>query len=148
MTQPGLSLEAPDLVDAVRSADDERRRRAALAGCRFAVERNGLAQEPAIADALRALTAGAVGDVPERQAVRELTEQLDNAAWAIQERVEAGEASDADYIATFKRARAAAAVEFAFEADAETAAMESLYEAHHATQDLDRLRAEVIAALA
>lgn len=39
MTQPALSLVAPDLVDAASAADHGPRRNGALAACTFAVRR-------------------------------------------------------------------------------------------------------------
>ena len=52
------------------------------------------------------------------------------------------------YAPTFAQARAAAALDFAFAQDSSRAASESLYEAHHAIQDLPALQRAVDEALA
>jgi hypothetical protein len=65
-----LGLVAAHLIDMLRAAGDDHRRRAALAACRFAVEQNDLALDSTIVEALQALVDGAVGYAPERQRVR------------------------------------------------------------------------------
>jgi hypothetical protein len=147
MTQPGLNLVAPDLIEALKAADDSQRHRAAVAAARFALARNNLLEDPTVTKALRALTDGSVGDKAVREAVSRLAEQFDENAWTIQEQVESGQREQQEYLVAFARARAAAALSFALDPDAHRAACEALYEAYHATHDLDALREEARAAL-
>jgi hypothetical protein len=139
MSQPALGQVAPELVNAVRAADNNRRRRATLAACELAVDLNDLRHQTVVVDALRALAEGASGNTSEHAAVNQLVERLDETAWSIQERVEANQVAQEEYLTAFKQARAVAAVAFAFASNSETAALEAMYEAYHATQDVSRL---------
>ena len=68
------------------------------------------------------------------------------AAWDLQDRVEAGQARPADYQVAFAQARAAAAIAFAIERT-DAAALDALYEAYHAIDDHDLFLHEVEAVL-
>lgn len=146
MTQPGLNLIAPDLVELLHGADEAGRRRAAAVACQLALERTGLS-DARVSQARSALAAGRIGDVPERRGIQELTQQLDEAAWDARDRVRSGAATDDEYRRAFARARAAAALASAFEVDALQAALETLYEAHFAMEDLEALKAAVTKSL-
>lgn len=78
--------------------------------------------------------------VPEGNDVRvnlsRVVERLDEIAWLLQDCVEAGTATQAEYEAAFKRARAAHALWFSLELDPLVAATEAAYEAYTATDDL------------
>lgn len=131
----------PRLVRLVRQADDVRRRRAVLAACRLAVERTGLT-DATVAVGLAALEEGRYGDVAERPALLRTVAALDDTAWQAERRAdEGGSAQERDE--AFARARAASAVAAALHVDAERAAAEALYEAHHALLDPAALRAVV-----
>jgi hypothetical protein len=58
---------------------------------------------------VEAAMTGPLGDSPERHALERLTDELDNAAWTVQERVHRGTASRDEYFAAFRRARASSA---------------------------------------
>lgn len=60
---------------------------------------------------------------------------------------EAGQATEAEHLAAFQKARAANAVLAALEADPRAAAFASTYEAYHATNDLPGLRVVILSAL-
>lgn len=64
-----------------------------------------------------------------------LTEGLDEAAWGVQDRVEAGTADKADYVNAFAKARAANAVWYALDPDPLEAAAEATFEASSAIED-------------
>jgi len=116
------------------------------AACRLAIDRSSLI-DVRLAAAERVLAEGRYGEVPERRAVLDLVDELDEVAWDIQARVEAGTALEADYLRAFERARAAAALGFAFEVDSRVAGRQALYEAYHAIHDPDSLRDVVTAAI-
>ena len=85
--------------------------------------------------ALAALRAGRYGDSEERAAVRALADRLDELGWDLKEKVDAGEADQGDYLAAFRKARAATALWFALDPDARTAAIEGAYEGQAAADD-------------
>jgi hypothetical protein len=147
MARSGIGLVDVGLADLLGRVDDAARRRALAAGVRLALDCAGLCDER-LDRAEEVLTAGRLGDGPERADVLALVEELDELAWDLQDRAEAGTASQEQYLHAFARARAAAAAGFAFEGDALVAASEGLYEAHHAVQDLAALRAAIAAAVA
>lgn len=78
--------------------------------------------------------------VPENNHVRvnlsRVVERLDEIAWDLQEGIEDGTATQADYQAAFSRARAAHALWFSLDPDPLVAAKEAAYEAYSATDDL------------
>jgi len=83
--------------------------------------------------------AGRLGDSPVRKDVETLTGELDEAAWTVQDRVDRGLGRQDDYTAAFRKARAAAVWWNALDEDPLRAALEGLYEAHHAIDDADAL---------
>jgi hypothetical protein len=95
--------------------------------------------------ALAALRAGDYGDVHQRATVRALANELDEAAWDLQERLDAGEADHEDHSAAFRRTRAVMSLWFALDSDATVAAIEASYEARAATGDA-AVRREIAAA--
>jgi hypothetical protein len=76
-----------------------------------------------------------------------LVEQLDERAWDIQDRQASGTAADVDYLSAFGLARAASAIWYALDGSALQAAMESVYEAHAASGELETMRALVYTVL-
>jgi hypothetical protein len=136
MTGPGarLKLLDPVLRQVLDDASEPARRRAALTVSKLAVDRAGIT-DPRIGAALERLQGGGYGDSSERSAVQALTEELDEAAWNVQDRVEAGTADKADYVNAFARARAANAVWYALDRDPLEAAAEATYEASAAIGD-------------
>jgi hypothetical protein len=131
-----LSTVAPDLADWLRRQPPERLRKAAVDAALLAVAQTQLT-DPRLDAALTALRGGALGATAERLDVQQLTHELDVVAWTIQETATAGAAS--------RRARAAAAVGCALESDALSAALEGVYEAQAAVEDLDAMRTVVTA---
>jgi hypothetical protein len=128
----------PRLRQALIEASDEARRRVALTVSRLAVSRAGIS-DPRLGAALEQLLRGAYGGSPERSAVRAMTEELDDAAWDIQDRVEVGAADKADYMKAFMTARAVNAVWCALDPDPLAAAVEATYEAAAAIADVESL---------
>jgi hypothetical protein len=139
-----LSTVAPDLADWLRRQPPERLRKAAVDAALLAGAQTQLT-DPRLDAALTALRGGALGATAERLDVQQLTHELDVVAWTIQETATAGAASRQAYSAAFRRARAAAAVGCALESDALSAALEGVYEAQAAVEDLDAMRTVVTA---
>lgn len=134
-----LETIAPDLVEELTQADAATQRRVAAAVAESAVERTNLTADE-LDQAFAAIRAENFGDSPVRTGVQQLTDRLDEEQWAVQERVDEGQATPAEHLAAFSAARAASAVYHALDADPGTAALEALYEANAATDDLEFLR--------
>jgi hypothetical protein len=133
-----LNLVSAELAATVAAGTDAQLRRAILAGARLAAARTHLS-DPRADQAMSALADGVTGSPEERGAIQRLTEELDNVAFDLQDQMETGEATHEQYEEAFLRARAASALDFAFEEDTAHAASESLYEAYHAIDDLPAL---------
>lgn len=129
-----LNTIAPDLVEQLER-EPEPRLRTMAEGVVDAALRDAEIRSETVDSALAALRAGRYGESDERSATKALADELDEAAWDIQERVDAGEAEQEDYLSAFRRARAATALWFALDDDPLTAAMEAAYEARAATDD-------------
>jgi hypothetical protein len=141
----GIALVDSELARLIEGWDGAARRRGLEAGVRLAVGRASLVDERVV-EAWQAIAAGKLGERPERAAIVELVDELDQVAWDVQDEVSKGYARQEEYDEAFTKARAAAAVGYMFEVDARRAALESLYEAHYAIEDLPALRAVVAAA--
>lgn len=141
-----LATIAPDLVASLEHGQPHRLRLVAASAAGLAVERVRLS-DPRLDAALGALREGRLGDTSERTGVQCLAREIDEIAWDAQESAEAGGGPREAYVSAFRKARAAAAVGFALEADALTAALEAVYEAHAAVKDPEALRSVVMTAL-
>jgi hypothetical protein len=119
---------------------------AGLAACRAVVAATGVV-DPRVDAALAAAREGQVGESPEHDAVMELGDELDDAAWTVQEAVDRGLADQADFEAAFARARAVTAVDVLLDGEPD-GPPEAIYEALYATDDVDALRQAVLDALA
>ena len=137
-----LKLLDPMLRQLLHSASEEGRRRAALTVSNLAVDRAEIA-DPRLGAALERLQGGWYGDSPERNALQALVEELDEAAWDVQDRVEAGTADQAAYVKAFVKARTARAVWYALDPDPLAAAAEATYEASAAIEDPEEVRTAV-----
>jgi hypothetical protein len=146
VSDPGIGLVDPGLAALIDNADDLARRRAVAACYRLALERTSLS-DPRLDTAEEALAEERYGAGSALADVLRLVEELDEAAWDIQDLVEVGAAAEADYLRAFERARAAAAVGAAFDADSRSAGRKALYEAYFAIQDPIALRLAVTTAL-
>jgi hypothetical protein len=142
-----LSTVAADLAEQLEPLPATLLRRIAAEAAEFAVARTLLA-DPRLNGALAALRDGVQPSQGERSAVRQLTEELDEAAWDAQDKADEGTLPQQDYLDAFARARAAASVGFASEPDALRAALESVYEAQAAVADIDAVRTALHATLA
>jgi hypothetical protein len=129
-----LTTIAPDLVEELVRCPPDRLRRIAERVAEAAIEGAELSDGRADG-ALAALRAGGFGDTDERASAKTLTDELDEAAWDVQDRVEAGDAEQGEYVAAFRRARAGMSLWFALHADPLVAALESVYEARAALDD-------------
>lgn len=116
-----------ELAEQLRRATPERQQGAASLAARLAREATGLA------------TPDGAGCAELERAVG----RLDERAWDLQDAVESGGASEAHYLAAFRRARAASAARFARCAEPESAALDGVYEAANATESPDQLIAAV-----
>jgi hypothetical protein len=141
-----LSTIAPDLVTSLEGQQPEGLRRVALVVAVLAVRRTRLS-DLRLEAALTALREGRVGETRERTGVECLVQELDEIAWDVREKADAGDGSRESYVFAFRRARAAAAVGFALEADALDAALEAIYEAQAAVKDLEAVQSAAVNAL-
>lgn len=123
-----LSVVAPDLATALSEASLDGCRRVAIAAASFALSESGLDDPDLLAQVAR-LKAGEPPVAEAVQRLDDLVERLDEAAWDLQDQMDAGKVDLTAYLQAFGRARAAAAVAFAFGADARLAALEAVYEA-------------------
>jgi hypothetical protein len=135
-----LSTIAPDLAAWLGHQSRERLRAAAANAAHLAVERTRLT-DPRLDAALTALRNGQFGSMAEQSGVQQLVDELDAAAWNLQDKAEVGAVPHQAYSAAFRRARAAASVGFALGSDALSAALEAVYEARAATADLEAVQA-------
>jgi hypothetical protein len=136
---PRLETIAPDLVEELTQAAPAGQRKVATAAAESAVERTQLAAAE-LDQAFAAVHAEDFGDSPARTGIQQLTDRLDQEQWAVQERLDEGQATPAEHLKAFSAARAASALYYALDADPTTAALEALYEANAATGDLESLR--------
>lgn len=133
--QSRLESLSPELARAVEDASAAQRHDAALAASALAVEQTGL-RNVAVDAALQELRGNGTVDDSRRSELYALVEELDEAYWDTQELVESGSAAGSDALSAFRQARAAASVAFATETGARTAALEGLYEAVAALDDV------------
>jgi hypothetical protein len=132
---PGYRLLEPELRAILDEADTPgKRRQLARTVGRLAVDRTGVA-DPRLTAALACLESGAYGDSPDRVALEALTQELDEVGWRLQERVDAGAASEEEYVKAFTKARATNSVWCALDPDALVAAVEATYEARAALRE-------------
>ncbi len=141
-----LELVAPDLSAQLRESDDASRRAAALAACHLALSRNHLA-EPLVGEALAALEAGSGGGSQLKESLWRVVEKFDTDYFDLQDAADEGKATEPEYVAAFRKARAANALHCALSRSSFEAATESIYEANAAVEDLDALRAVIQDAL-
>ncbi|RZS39042.1 hypothetical protein EV193_104253 [Herbihabitans rhizosphaerae] len=145
MAESRLADVAPELAGALIRADDRRRAAAVHAACAEALRQADLRD----ARTDRVVAALAADETVGAQEVSHLVDELDEAAWDLQDAVEQGIAEQSAYLAAFARARAASALAFAADAgSAHESACEAVYEALHAVTDTDQLHDAVAAALA
>lgn len=137
-----LDSISTELADRLRNTSEEGLRRVATAAGRLGVARI-LISDARIDMALAALDRGELdGDM--RVRLDGLVEELDQAAWEVQQRAHAGRALENDYVTAFAKARAASALACALDVDPKRAAMEAVYEAQAALGDLMPVRNVVL----
>jgi hypothetical protein len=136
-----LGKTANKLARRLDAASEPQLQRVAAAIAQAAVERTGLA-EPAISEALEHLQGSRPPQPALQKRVADLTEQLDEEYFRLKElEDDDDDGPEPRVLATFSKARAAAAVAAALGAVARTAAAEAAYEAIAATDDLAYLTA-------
>ena len=140
-----LASADPELAVRLAVAPTWARAVAALAACRAVVAATGVV-DPRVDAALAAAREGQLGESPEHDAVLVLGDELDDAAWTVQEAVDRGLADQADFEAAFARARAVTAVDVLLDGEPD-GPPEAIYEALYATEDVDALRRAVLDAL-
>lgn len=126
-----LETVAPDLVSRISSLPDHQQVRIARFAAQEAVKRTGL-NDLIVSGALALNGSGEPGAPVTRSAVGEVANRLDELAWDIQDLADDAHAYSADYLAAFRRARAAWSVYFALEEHSAVAALEATYEAQAA----------------
>jgi len=117
-----------DLAAKVENATDRDRRAISLAVCKIAVSRSSL-DAALVATALQLLQKGIYKDERITSALERLVEELDDSYFTAQSRFERGDGNETTYRELFSKARAANAVQFAFDADPLVAATHAIYEA-------------------
>lgn len=122
-------------------------REAASAAALLAINHTRLA-DPRLDEALAAVRDRTPGGRSVCSKAEQVTEELDEIAWDIQDQVDEEAASQEAYFEAFSRARAAAAVGYALESDPLKAALETVYEAQAALGDLKAIRTAIDSALA
>jgi hypothetical protein len=140
-----LQHKAPDVMELLKRQRPDDLRRIAAHVADLAVQRTTL-HDPRIESALEALRDNRPVDAAERSEVKRLAEELDLYALDLAEKAEVGLASKQDSSAAFRLARAADSVVSALKPYALIAAVDAVYEACFATDDLDAVRATVDAA--
>ena len=146
MVKNSVELIDKELAACLERASSSQLRAAALAACKLALERTGLT-DPIVEEGLKALTEGNYGDVLLRSKLGSLVDRLDREHWRLKELIEQGRADEPPYPSAFHQARAANAVYAALDSDAFEAAVDSIYEAYHATGDLVTLATVVETAI-
>lgn len=141
-----LTAVAPDLVEALTHQSVAALQVVAKTVADWVVDRAGLV-DPRVDAGLAALRQGNLGPSTERSELQLLVVQLDEQAWDIQDQLDAGSATDEEYLAAFGLARAGSAIWYALDNDALQAALESVYEAQAASGELEILRELVFSVL-
>lgn len=141
-----LSTVDADLAGKLVGQPPNKLRKAACTAALLAAQHTRLV-DPRLDAALVAVRDGSPGGHAECSAADHVTGELDEIAWDIQDKVDEGTLSYEAYCEAFGRARAAAAVGFALEADPLEAALEGIYEAQAALGDLEAIRAAIHDAL-
>lgn len=137
-----LSTVAADLAEQLEHRPSSQLRKVATTAALLAVDRTSLV-DSRLDTALAAIRDGAPGNRDECSAASRVTEELDERAWDIQEKVDEGMLPQEVYLEAFRRARAAASVGFALEVNPLQAALEAVYEAQAAVADLEAVRTAI-----
>ena len=134
-----LSLISPELSSELLSLSDEGLRKVALEVSSYAIEQTEL-KDPIVGESLKALSRGNVGDLELLERLEEFVYKLDLIQWELQIMWEEDKVDEEEYIAAFRRARAANALYFALYSDNQVAAVESAYESIAAIDDLKKIK--------
>ncbi len=145
-TENRLELVDPDLSLRLARASDVQLRRIAVVASTFALERTGL-DNPDIQEARKVVQEGKYGDHVARQHLQTVVDALDQHQWQLRDLADEGKTEFATYMAAFRRARAAHSLLYAFDTDPFVSAVESIYEANAATNDLFHLRLLILSVL-
>src|ERR1043165_6254516 len=128
MTATRLGSVNRYLADLLARADDVHQRRAAEVAAEFALDHSGLT-DGRIDVVVRAIRSGSPVNTSDREAVRQLSTELDEIQWNIQGQLDSGNATQDEHLRAFSLARAATALYYAADPDPKEAALESVYEA-------------------
>ncbi len=139
MSLTRLGTLDPELARRVLAAPEAACRSLAAGAAEAALSVVGAPADERLLAAREAVRLGNVGDSHVRSALQTLVEELDEAAWDIQDQVEAGRRPYEEYQSAFERARAINALWFALDPDPRVAAGEACYEALAAGVDADQL---------
>lgn len=134
-----LTYAAPELVPVLEGLDEEGSARLAAALVEWALAGSAMQDDPRIAGVVQGVREGRVASAAVRVVVADLVQELDEAAWDIQDELKPGEPED-EYVRAFRRARAVNALSYALDVSAADALLECAYEAHAATGDTEGLR--------
>jgi hypothetical protein len=132
-----LSTISPELASELRAQSPTAQRQISRSISVWIAGEVGL-EDPRISAGLQALTQQNATTLETVDAVKMVVDELDEAAWDMQDQVDVGLRSGDEFDIVFARSRAATAVWYAFNPDPLVAALESAYEAQ-AASDLDAL---------
>ncbi|MES2793024.1 MAG: hypothetical protein V4719_25655 [Planctomycetota bacterium] len=135
-----VRLEAlfPDLVDKLRCASDTKQRKAGLAASEFAISHVAF-EHTLVKRILEKVRATGILTPKEKAEIDGLAEKFDDEYFAMQDAAEKEQSSSDDYMRSFGKARAVAALSFAGNENAFEAATEAIYEAAATTIDQEEL---------
>jgi hypothetical protein len=134
--RPLDTVVGPELAARLLSASEQNQRDVTIAAAVAAMRATRLSR-PLLEEAVDDLVHHHYGG-PRRDEVERLEQDLDQRALTMQEQIESGGAQRDEYMQLFRRARAAAAMKMALDANARTAVSETVYEASHAVGEPDR----------
>ena len=137
-----LPTIAADLAEQLNNCSANQLRKVASAAALLAVDRTNLV-DPRLDGALATIRDSARGDRSECSNALRVTEELDERAWDIREKVDDGTLPKHACLEAFRKARAAASVGFALEPNPLQAALEAVHEARAAAADLEAVRAAI-----
>jgi hypothetical protein len=134
-----LGIIFPDLEKDLKRLSPAGLRDVAAAAAREATRIIGIANTT-VEEGIAALAGAHYGDPSLTGRLRSLVEELDGIQWDLQDGVDEGRKEKAAQSKAFREARAVNALYYALQANPLEAALEALYEAHAAIQDVPTIR--------
>ena len=134
-----------DLAARLAGASPLRQRAAAGVAAIYALDATDVSDDTV--QAVRAQLEQGVHDPAQREVLDRIVAELDGIAMSVRDDMEDGNTDYVAYLKEFSRARAVSALSYAMDEDPERAALESVYEACSAMDDVAPIRSKIEAAL-